>query len=125
MTCVSMGNPHAIFFCDDVDKIALDKLGPAIENHPIFPQRVNVHFVQVLDAGYIKMVTWERGSGRTLACGTGASAVCVAGVLESRTDRTVSAELPGGRLKLMWNEADNCVYMLGPAEEVFVGRYLL
>ena len=124
MTCVSMGNPHAVFFCDDIDKIDIDRLGPAIENHQLFPERVNVHFVTVLDRSNVRMITWERGSGRTLACGTGASAVCVAGVLEGRTERVISAELPGGKLKLMWNESDNCVYMLGPAEEVFRGQYL-
>ena len=125
MTCVSMGNPHAIFFCEDIGKIELDTLGPKIENHRIFPERTNVHFVKVIDKEHVKMITWERGSGKTLACGTGASAVCVAGVLADMTNRAIEAELPGGKLKLMWNETDNCVYMLGQAEEVFTGRYLL
>jgi diaminopimelate epimerase len=124
ITCVSMGNPHAVIFCDNVDKIALAGIGPVIENDSIFPQRINVHFVQVINRGHIKMVTWERGSGITLACGTGASAVCVAGVLEGRTDRAVLADLPGGPLHLVWNEADNCVYKLGPATEVFRGTFL-
>ncbi len=125
MTCVSMGNPHAVIFCEDVGSIDLDRFGPMIENADIFPERVNVHFVEVINKEFVKMITWERGSGRTLACGTGASAVCVAGVLEGRTNRAITAELSGGKLKLMWNENDNCVYMLGPAKEVFIGRYLL
>jgi diaminopimelate epimerase len=123
MTCVSMGNPHAVIFCDDVDKIELDKIGPALEKHATFPERTNVHFVQVFDRGHVKMVTWERGSGITLACGTGASAVCVAGVLEGRTERAIVADLPGGSLRLFWNEDDNCVYKLGPAVESFRGTY--
>ncbi len=125
VTCVSMGNPHAVFFCDDVDRIDLNVLGPAIERHEAFPQRINVHFAEVKDRSHVKMITWERGSGITLACGTGASAVCVAGVLEDRTDRAISAQLPGGPLNLFWNEADNCVYKLGPATEAFRGRYVI
>jgi len=120
-----MGNPHAVIFVDDVAKIDLNAVGPVIERHAAFPQRINVHFVQVVDRGNVKMVTWERGSGITLACGTGASAVCVAGVLEGRTDRTIRAELPGGPWQLLWNEADNCVYKLGPATESFRGQFLL
>jgi diaminopimelate epimerase len=124
ITCVSMGNPHVMIFCDDVAGIDLNTVGPAIETDPAFPQRINVHFVQVLDRGHVKMVTWERGSGITLACGTGASAVCVAGVLEGRTDRAILADLPGGPLQLVWNESDNCVYKFGPATEVFRGQFL-
>jgi len=124
ITCVSMGNPHVMIFCDDVAKIDLNAIGPVIENHPMFPQRINVHFVQVLNRGHVKMITWERGSGITLACGTGASAVCVAGVLEGRTDRAILADLPGGPLQLVWNESDNCVYKFGPATEVFRGQFL-
>jgi len=123
ITCVSMGNPHAVIFCDDISRINLNEIGPEIENHPAFPQRINVHFVKVLDRGNVKMVTWERGSGITQACGTGASAVCVAGVLEGRTDRMIRAELPGGPLQLLWNEPDNCVYKLGPATESFRGTF--
>ena len=125
MTCVSMGNPHAVFFVDNIESVDLSVLGPAVENHEIFPERTNVHFVDVIDESRVRMMTWERGSGRTLACGTGASAVCVAGVLEKRTERAIQAELPGGILKLLWNEADDCVYMMGPAEETFRGEYLL
>jgi diaminopimelate epimerase len=125
MTCVSMGNPHAVIFCDEVSKIDLNTLGPALEKHATFPQRTNVHFVEVLDCGHMKMVTWERGSGITLACGTGASAVCVAGVLENRTHRAVRIDLPGGPLNLFWNNDDNCVYKLGPAVEAFRGTWPL
>jgi diaminopimelate epimerase len=121
MTCVSMGNPHAVFFCDDVDSIELEKLGPAIENHSLFPNRVNVHFVQVNNPGEFTMRTWERGSGITMACGSGACASCVAAVLTGRQERVCTAHLPGGDLDLNWCEKDNCVYMAGPAVEVFEG----
>ncbi len=123
ITCVSMGNPHAIFFVDDVANIAIEKLGPKIENHLLFPQRTNVHWVQVLGRDELTMRTWERGAGVTLACGTGASAVCVAGVLTERTDRQILAHLPGGDLQLEWSASDNCVYMTGPATEVFTGTW--
>ncbi len=123
MTCVSMGNPHAIFFVEDVAAVAVEKLAPEIENNPLFPQRTNVHWVQVLSRDEVIMRTWERGAGVTLACGTGASAVCVAGVLTEQTDRRITAHLPGGDLQLEWNEQDNCVYMSGPAVEVFTGTW--
>ena len=123
MTCVSMGNPHAIFFVEDVAGVAVEKLGPQIENNPLFPQRTNVHWVQVLGRDELTMRTWERGTGITLASGTGASAVCVAGVLTERTDRKITAHLPGGDLQLQWNKPDNCVYMTGPATEVFTGTW--
>jgi len=121
VTCISTGNPHAIFFCDDVKSIELEKLGPAIENHRLFPNRVNVHFVQVDKPTEFTMRTWERGSGITLACGTGACACCVAAVLTGRCERICTAHLPGGDLDLNWCEEDNCVYMTGPAVEVFEG----
>jgi diaminopimelate epimerase len=121
MTCVSMGNPHAIFFCDDVSLIELEKFGPAIEKHRIFPNRTNVHFVQVDNPTEFTMRTWERGSGITLACGTGACACCVAAVLTKRGERVCTVHLPGGELDLNWCEEDNCVYMTGPAVEVFEG----
>ena len=121
MTCVSMGNPHAIFFCEDVRLIELEKLGPAIENHSIFPNRANVHFVQINTPTELTMRTWERGSGITMACGTGACAVCVAAVLTGRQERVCTAHLPGGDLELNWCTEDNCVYMTGPAVEVFEG----
>lgn len=121
MTCVSTGNPHAVFFTDSLARVPLRDWGPKIERHPLFPQRTNVHFVQVIDRGRVKMATWERGSGITQACGTGASAVCVAGVLNGLTDRRIVATLPGGDLKLEWDQATNHVFMTGPATEVFTG----
>lgn len=124
MTCVSMGNPHAVFFCDDVGLIELEKLGPAIENHKLFPNRTNVHFVQVDKRDEFTMRIWERGSGITLSCGTGACASLVAGVLTNQSNRISTGHLPGGDLQLNWSEKDNCVYMTGPALEVFEGRLL-
>lgn len=121
MTCVSMGNPHAVFFCDDLKAIDLPHLGPIIERHELFPQRVNVHFVKADGPNEFTMKTWERGSGITLACGTGACACAVAGVLTGQCDRLVTAHLPGGDLQLNWRQEDNCVYMTGPATEVFTG----
>ena len=124
MTCVSMGNPHAVFFCDDVGLIKLERLGPAIENHSLFPNRVNVHFVQADKPTEFTMRTWERGCGITLACGTGACAASVSAVLTGRCERVCTAYLPGGNLDLNWCEEDNCVYMTGPAVEVFEGTWL-
>ena len=123
MTCVSMGNPHAVIYVDHVAAVALEQVGPEIEANPLFPQRINVHFVQVLSPSEVTMRTWERGSGVTLACGTGASAVCVAGVLTGKTGRSITAHLPGGDLKLQWRESNNHVYMTGPAVEVFSGDW--
>ncbi len=123
MTCVSMGNPHAVIFVDDVAAVPMEQLGPEIEHHPVFPERVNVHFVQVHSPEEVTMRTWERGSGITLACGTGASAVCVAGVQTHRTGRKILAHLPGGDLKLQWNAEDGHVMMTGPATEVFTGDW--
>jgi diaminopimelate epimerase len=120
---VSMGNPHAVIFVEDVAKVDLEKVGPVLEHHKAFPRRMNVHFVQVHSRGEVTMRTWERGSGITLACGTGASAVCVAGVLAGKTDRGILAHLPGGDLQLEWRETDDCVYMTGPAVEVFTGEW--
>ena len=121
MTCVSMGNPHAVFFCENVKAIELEKLGHAIENHALFPNRINVHFVQTEKPTEFTMRTWERGSGITMACGTGACAVCVAAILTGRTERVCTGHLPGGDLNLYWCEEDNCVYMTGPAVEAFKG----
>ncbi len=123
MTCVSMGNPHAVFFCEDLSDIDLTHIGPLIEHHELFPQRVNVHFVKALGPDEFVMQTWERGSGITLACGTGACACGVAGVLIGKCQRNVTAHLPGGDLQLNWCEEDNCVYMTGPATEVFTGQW--
>jgi diaminopimelate epimerase len=123
MTCVSMGNPHAVFFTEDLSAIELEKIGPVIEHHELFPQRVNAHFVRVDSPQEFTMVTWERGSGATLACGTGACGCCVAAVLTNRCGRAVTANLPGGALQLSWSQQDNCVYMTGPATEVFTGTW--
>jgi diaminopimelate epimerase len=122
VTCVSMGNPHAVAFLDDFASVA-ETIGPALERHPAFPRRVNAHFVRVDASGEVTMRTWERGSGITRACGTGACAVCVAGVLTGRTGRKLLAHLPGGDLELHWSEADNHVFMTGPAVEVFSGDW--
>jgi diaminopimelate epimerase len=123
LTCVSMGNPHAVLYCRDVAKVPLERVGPVLETHPAFPRRINVHFVQVHAPGEATMRTWERGSGITLACGTGACAVAVAGVLTGRTQRKLLAHLPGGDLELHWSEADDHVYKTGPAVEVFSGEW--
>ena len=125
VTCVSMGNPHAVIYVDDVEAFPVEKLGAAIEHHPAFPRRVNVHFVQVLGSGEVRMRTWERGSGITLACGTGACSVCVAGVLTGKTARRLLAHLPGGPLELEWAADDASVFMTGPAVEVFSGTWPL
>lgn len=124
VTSVSMGNPHCVLFVDRADDLLVLGTGPLIERHEAFPNRVNVEFVEQLAAGRLRQRTWERGSGETLACGTGASAVCVAGVLTGRTDRQVVIELRGGELELEWNENDNHVYMTGPANEVFSGEWI-
>jgi len=126
MTCVSMGNPHAVIFVKDVNdetSVPLEEVGPELERHALFPERVNVHFVQVHSPEEVTMRTWERGSGITLACGTGASAACVAGVLIGKTHRVITAHLPGGDLSLEWRQDDNHVYMTGPAAEVFAGEW--
>jgi diaminopimelate epimerase len=123
MTCVSMGNPHTVLYCRDVARFPLETVGPVLEQAPQFPRRINVQVVQVHGPGEVTMRTWERGSGITLACGTGACAVCVAGVLTGRSGRILTAHLPGGDLRLEWSESDNHVYMTGPAVEVFSGEY--
>ncbi len=122
MTCVSMGNPHVTFYCRDVDRVPLESIGSRIETHAIFPRRINVHFVEVQSPERVRMRTWERGSGITMACGTGASAVCVSGVLSGRSGRRIVAEVPGGVLELEW-AASGHVFMTGPAEEVFEGSW--
>jgi len=120
ITAVSMGNPHAVIFVDDADGFDVKRYGPLIENHGLFPRRINVEFIQVLDAERIRMRVWERGSGETMACGTGASAAGVAASLKGLTERRVNVMLAGGELMIEWNE-DNHVYMTGPAVEVFEG----
>jgi diaminopimelate epimerase len=125
VTTVSMGNPHCITFVEDSDAIALEQIGPLFEHHPVFPQRTNTEFIEVVKPDYIKMRVWERGAGITLACGTGACASVVAGVLNSQCDRFCTVELPGGCLQIDWSAKDNRVYMTGPATEVFQGKYIL
>ncbi len=120
---VSMGNPHAVMYHEKVQGIDLPRVGPMVENHKAFSRRINAHWVQVHRSDEVTMRTWERGSGVTLACGTGACAVCVAGVLTGRTGRKILAHLPGGDLSLEWRESDNNVYMTGPATEVFSGEW--
>lgn len=122
MTCISMGNPHAVFFCDNIDEIKLNVIGSTIENHSMFPNKINVHFVQVIESNRFKMRTWERGSGITMACGTGACACCAAAAVTERCLRASVASLPAGELMLNWCQQDNCVYMTGPAVEVFSGQ---
>jgi diaminopimelate epimerase len=122
---VSMGNPHMVHFVEDVDAIDLEKHGPKLEHYPAWPRKTNVHFAQVIAPGELKMRTWERGSGITLACGTGASAVLVAGVLTKRCAREALVHLPGGDLNIRWDEKTNHVFMTGPATEVFSGEISL
>jgi diaminopimelate epimerase len=123
MKILSMGNPHIVFFVDEVKAIPLERLGPVIECHEAFPRRINVHFAQVHARDEVTMRTWERGSGITLACGTGAAAVCVAGAESGLTDRKILAHLPGGDLTLEWDEKTNHVFKTGPATEVFSGEW--
>jgi len=123
VTCVSMGNPHCVVFVDQANDDWVLGVGPKVEVAPEFPARVNAEFVEVLSPGEVRQRTWERGSGETWACGTGASAVCVAGVLSGRTERRIVNHLLGGDLELHWNESDNRVYMTGPATEVFSGEW--
>lgn len=124
LTCVSMGNPHAVLFVDDVEQAPVRALGPRIEMHDFFPNRTNVEFVQVSGRGALKMRVWERGSGETWACGTGACAAAVAAVLTDRADRDVTVELQGGDLRIAWRKSDDRVIMTGPATEVFQGDWL-
>lgn len=121
VTCVSMGNPHCLVFVDDVQSIDLANMGVKFEHHPVFPQRTNTEFIEVVNRNYLKMRVWERGAGITLACGTGACATVVAGVLNDKCDRATTVELPGGCLTIEWNDKDNHVYMTGPATKVFEG----
>ncbi len=122
MTCVSMGNPHAVVFVEDAAGLDLEKIGPLFENHALFPKRVNTEFVKILDRDAIEMRVWERGTGETLACGTGACAAAVAGILNGLTNDTVTVKLPGGCLSVQWDRERNLVYMTGPAATVFEGE---
>jgi len=123
MTCVSMGNPHAVFYVRSAATWPLEVLGPMIEHHPRFPNRANVHAVEVVSPEMVIVRTWERGSGPTLACGTGACAVCVAGVLTGRTGRHLLAHMPGGDLEIDWPDDEAEVRLTGPIEEVFTGEW--
>ncbi|WP_372895483.1 diaminopimelate epimerase [Stieleria sp.] len=123
VTCVSMGNPHCVIFVEEASDELVLGLGPKIEIDPRFPNRINVEFVEVLSPTEVRQRTWERGSGETWACGTGASAVCVAGVLAGRTERKILNHLLGGDLTLEWIEQSDHVMMTGPATEVFSGEW--
>lgn len=122
MTCVSMGNPHAVVFLDSVETLDIEKVGPYFERHERFPNRVNTEFAEVLDEGTVLMRVWERGTGETLACGTGACATAVACILNGRTKERVTVRLLGGTLEIFWDREADLVYMTGPAETVFEGE---
>lgn len=122
--CVSMGNPHCVVFVRNPDSVDVEQVGSILENHPLFPRRTNVEFVQVVDRTHLRMRVWERGAGETLACGTGACASIVAAVLTGRADRNVEMELLGGKLMLEWSPDDGHVYQEGPAAFVFDGEWL-
>ena len=123
ITCVSMGNPHCVVFCDDIEKLDLNTIGPLFERHEMFPERINTEFVEIHDENHLKMRVWERGSGETLACGTGACAVGVASVLNGFCSKNneIIIQTMGGVLKVQWNENDN-VYLTGEARKVFDGE---
>ncbi|MCM1159014.1 MAG: diaminopimelate epimerase [Bacteroidales bacterium] len=122
MTCVSMGNPHCVVFVEDTEKFPLEEVGPVFERHALFPNRINAEFIQVLDRKTVNMRVWERGSGETLACGTGACASAVAGVLNGLTEEEITLHLLGGDLLVRWDREKNLVYMTGPAKVVFDGE---
>lgn len=122
ITAVSMGNPHAVIFTEQVKDLDLKQIGPLFENHPLFPERTNTEFVEVLDRSTLRMRVWERGAGETLACGTGACATVVAGVLCGKCDREATVKLLGGDLSIQWDETSGRVFMTGPATFVFDGE---
>ena len=124
ITCVSMGNPHAVIFTDGIDHLALAAIGAEIETHAIFPEHINVEFVECLTPKHLRMRVWERGSGETQACGTGACASLVAAVLNGKAQRQATLSLLGGDLEIEWRESDNHVYMTGDAVTVFTGKFL-
>ncbi len=123
VTCISMGNPHAVTFIEDTDLLDIEHIGPMFENDEIFPERINTEFIQVIDRKTIKMRVWERGSGETLACGTGACASVVACVLNGKTDDAVTVKLRGGDLFIEYDREKNTVFMTGPANVVFTGEF--
>lgn len=124
ITCLSMGNPHAVVFVDKLEDFPVGYYGPRIENHSLFPKRTNVEFIEFMNPLEIKMRVWERGSGETMACGTGASASAVSAMLKGLTERDVTVHLLGGDLRITWGQ-DGHVYMIGPAEEVFEGEIII
>ena len=124
VTCVSMGNPHGVIFVDDTEHFEVEKYGKVAEVHPMFPKKANIEFAHVIDRTHMSMRVWERGSGETMACGTGASATLVAAVLNGLCDRKVRIQLLGGTLEIEWRESDNHVYMTGPARFSFDGVWL-
>lgn len=124
MTCVSMGNPHAVIFMDDVEHLDIEKTGPHFENHERFPKRVNTEFVKVIDRNHVQMRVWERGTGETLACGTGCCATAVACILNGLTDEAVTVKLLGGEIQITWDREADLVYMTGPAVTVFEGEFI-
>jgi diaminopimelate epimerase len=125
VTCVSMGNPHAVTFVDNTDSLKLDQIGPGFEHHKAFPDRINTEFVQIINRKEVKMRVWERGSGETLACGTGACAVAVACVLNDKTEHEITVHLLGGDLLLNYDEKNNTVWMTGPAEVICDGDIVI
>lgn len=125
MTCVSMGNPHAVIFMDDVSGLEIEKIGPCFENHERFPRRVNTEFVKVVDRNHVEMRVWERGSGETLACGTGSCATVAACVLNGLTDTAVTVTLLGGELLIEWDREADLIYMTGSASTVYEGDYIM
>ena len=125
ITGVSMGYPHAVVYLEDLDTLDIETLGPKFENHPCFPDRINTEFCKVLDEHNLQMRVWERGSGETLACGTGACAAAVSSIINGYTKEQVNVKLLGGSLQIYWDRENNLVYMTGPAEEVFHGEIVI
>jgi len=123
MTCVSMGNPHAVVFMEDVANLDIASVGSLFENHQVFPNRTNTEFVEVVDRTHVNMRVWERGTGETLACGTGCCATVVAGVLNGLTEEKVTVRVLGGEIEIQWDREENLVYMTGPAATVFEGEF--
>ena len=122
---IDVGNPHAVYFCPDVDSLDLEKIGPAYECHPRFPDRVNTEFTRIIDRKHIQMRVWERGSGETWACGTGATACAVAAMMSGLVEDSVEVRLKGGNLQIRWDRTEGHVYMTGPAVEVFCGEIVV
>ena len=123
VTCVSMGNPHAVVFMDDVDHLNIEAIGPYFENHSRFPKRINTEFVKVIDRKHVQMRVWERGTGETMACGTGCCATAVACILNGKTENQITVSVLGGEIEIEWDREENLIYMTGPATTVFTGEY--